>query len=142
VLKSLKLNGRRRAFYSLRRTFETVATVADQVAVDGIMGHSAPSMGRSIASGFPMPDCELLQTTFGPGCSRQRLRQQYQQQTADDSGPPMVPGVLVRSAVERERGLRELRAGTWCAVCGKRIQNRLACPGHTFEAVKLVLVNR
>lgn len=42
LLVSLKLNGRRRAFYSLRRTFETVAGDAlDQVATSFIMGHAA-----------------------------------------------------------------------------------------------------
>ena len=45
VLKELKMNGRRRAFYALRHTFETVGGASlDQVAVDFIMGHSDSSM--------------------------------------------------------------------------------------------------
>ncbi len=44
ILSALKLNGRRRAFYSLRRTFETVGGgCLDQASVDLIMGHAAAS---------------------------------------------------------------------------------------------------
>lgn len=44
VLDELNLAGNRRAFYSLRRTFETIGGESlDQISVDFIMGHSPPS---------------------------------------------------------------------------------------------------
>ena len=44
VRKKLEIGGRRTAFYSLRRTFETVAgNTRDQIAVDLVMGHAAAS---------------------------------------------------------------------------------------------------
>ena len=44
ILAELKLNGNRRAFYSLRRTFETIGGASrDQICVDHIMGHSPAS---------------------------------------------------------------------------------------------------
>ena len=47
LLKRLGINGRRRGFYSGRRTFATIASESkDQVAVDAIMGHSSNSMSE------------------------------------------------------------------------------------------------
>lgn len=44
LMKELQINGNNRAFYSLRRSFETIAgNTLDQISVDHIMGHSPPS---------------------------------------------------------------------------------------------------
>lgn len=48
ILAELQLNGNRRAFYSLRRTFETIGGASrDQICVDHIMGHSPASSDMS-----------------------------------------------------------------------------------------------
>ena len=43
LLERLGLYRERRSFYSLRRTFETIACETDQVATDFIMGHIPPA---------------------------------------------------------------------------------------------------
>lgn len=64
LLVSLNLNGRRRAFYSLRRTFETVAGDSlDQVATSFIMGHAAKSDDMSAVYRQRISDVRLSAVT-------------------------------------------------------------------------------
>lgn len=64
LLTSLNLNGRRRAFYSLRRTFETVAGDSlDQVATSFIMGHAAKSDDMSAVYRQRISDDRLAAVT-------------------------------------------------------------------------------
>lgn len=61
ILSALKLSGRRRAFYSLRRTFETVGGgCLDQVAVDLIMGHAAASSDMAATYRQRIDDSRLV----------------------------------------------------------------------------------
>lgn len=64
VLAELNLSGNRRAFYSLRRTFETVAgNSRDQIATDYIMGHSPPSEDMSAVYRQSIADDRLQAVT-------------------------------------------------------------------------------
>ena len=64
ILKSLKLNGRRRAFYSLRRTFETIGGDSrDQIAVNAIMGHAEASDDMASVYRQRIEDARLVAVT-------------------------------------------------------------------------------
>lgn len=61
ILELLGMSGNRRAFYSLRRTFETVAgNSRDQIATDHIMGHSPPSDDMSAVYRQSIADDRLI----------------------------------------------------------------------------------
>lgn len=73
ILGTLGMAGNRRAFYSLRRTFETVAgNSRDQIATDHIMGHSPPSEDmsavyrQSIADERLIAVSDFVRTWLGP----------------------------------------------------------------------------
>lgn len=64
ILVDLKLNGRRRAFYSLRRTFETIGGASlDQVACSSIMGHAPTSDDMAAVYRQSITDDRLLAVT-------------------------------------------------------------------------------
>jgi integrase len=59
LLERLGLYRERRTFYSLRRTFETVACEVDQVATDHIMGHIPPASDMSARYRQQISDARL-----------------------------------------------------------------------------------
>ncbi len=74
LLKRLGIQRVGTGFYALRHVFRTIADAArDPVAIDLIMGHADPSMGRRTANGLMTRGLRRSWSMSGCGCGRRKM---------------------------------------------------------------------